>query len=347
MAAQCKIRKDLIKEKRKVIRDHSKSRARSQTSGTQETMDAITYAKRAKQNKKGEADLLRIPVTDDNKDIMTIIMSAVVYSHYMEAIVSGSFQNNMDAIYKANGLNPVKFPSQTPTGNIKELYNRLLRTQTDDKEVGVETEATAEGDAMDVEMATKRGRESSLSPAEVKDKKKKKKEEEEKKRESHLSLPLQEKPPIPPPQQLPRERKSRVERETETIIEKKLREERILGARPRSSSQSSTTSTGSSKQQVITAKDMAITIYVPNRESTRKIFATPLTKENKELLRTLLEEKAKITWEHPQVTRDMLVLAIQKKQLALEVFRFRTVPMQEYLSIKEEPKKQQKLYSSK
>ena len=93
---------------------------------------------------------------------------------------------------------------------------------------------------------------------------------------------------------------------------------------------------------------MAITIYVPNRESTRRIFATPLTKEDKEeLLRTLLEGKAKITWEHPQVTRDMLIQAIQKKQLALEVFRFRMVPMQEYLSIKEEPKKQQKLYSSK
>ena len=348
LAAQCMIRKDLIKEKRKIIRDRSKSRARSQARGIQETMEGITYAERAQPNKKqGEADLLRIPVTDDNKDIMTIIMSAVVYSHYMEAIVPGSFQSNMDAIYKANGLNPVKFPSQTPTGNIKELYNRLLRTRTDDEEVGVETGATAEGDTMDVEMATKRGRETSLSPAEVKEKKKKK-EEEEKKKESHLSLPPQEKPPMPPPPQPPRDRKSRAEKETETIIEKKLREERILGARPRSSSQSSTASTGSSKQQVITAKDMAITIYVPNRESTRRIFATPLTKEDKEeLLRTLLEEKAKITWEHPQVTRDMLIQAIQKKQLALEVFRFRMVPMQEYLSIKEEPKKQQKLHSSK
>ena len=126
MAAQCKIRKDLIKEKRKLIRDRSRSRARSQTRGTQKTMDGITYAERAKQNKKqGEADLLRIPVKDDNKDIMTIIMSAAVYSHYIEVIVPGSFQSTMDAIYKENGLNPAKFPPQTPTGNIKELYNRL------------------------------------------------------------------------------------------------------------------------------------------------------------------------------------------------------------------------------
>ena len=41
------IRKDLIKEKRKIIRDCSKSRARSQVRGTQETMEGITYAERA------------------------------------------------------------------------------------------------------------------------------------------------------------------------------------------------------------------------------------------------------------------------------------------------------------
>ena len=119
---------------------------------------------------------------------------------------------------------------------------------------------------------------------------------------------------MPPPPQPPRARKSRAERETEIVIEKKLREERVLWARRRLSSQSSTTSTGSSKQQVITAKGMEITIYVPNRESTRKLFATPLTKENnEELLRTLLEGNAKITWEHPQVTINMLIQAIQKK----------------------------------
>ena len=52
LVAQCKIRKDIIKEKRKLIRDRSKSRARSQTRDTQETIDGITYAERAKQNKK-------------------------------------------------------------------------------------------------------------------------------------------------------------------------------------------------------------------------------------------------------------------------------------------------------
>ena len=120
--------------------------------------------------------MLRIPVTDDNKDIMTIVMSAVVYSHYMEAIIPGSFQSNMN-IYKENGLNPVKFLSHTPTGNIKELCNRLLRTQTEDEEVEGGIEITAAGDSMEVEMATKRGREPSLSPAEIKDKKNEKEEE--------------------------------------------------------------------------------------------------------------------------------------------------------------------------
>ena len=82
----------------------------------------------------------------------------------------------MNIIYKENGLNPVRFPWHTPTWNIKELYNRLLRTQAKDEEAEVEEgiETTNTGDSMEVEMVTERGREPSLSPAEIKDKKKKK-----------------------------------------------------------------------------------------------------------------------------------------------------------------------------
>ena len=64
--------------------------------------------------------MLKMPATVENKDVMTIIMSAIiVYSHYTETVIPGSFQNNMNLIYKENGLNPVKFPSHTPTGNVK------------------------------------------------------------------------------------------------------------------------------------------------------------------------------------------------------------------------------------
>ena len=42
-------------------------------------------------------------------------MSAIVYYHYVEAINPGSFQNNINKIYKGNGLKPINFPTPPTT----------------------------------------------------------------------------------------------------------------------------------------------------------------------------------------------------------------------------------------
>ena len=132
---------------------------------------------------------------------MTIIMSAIVYSHYMETIIPGSFQSNMDLIYKENGLKPIKFPKHTPMGNFAEMYINVLRQQLVDDQT--EQGAREPGDAEtfeeeDMEIATsKRGRESSTSPVETKEQKKKR--EKVSRQQSHLTLSPQEKPPMPPP----------------------------------------------------------------------------------------------------------------------------------------------------
>ena len=158
MAAQYKIRKDLIKHKRKEIRDRSISKGRSQTRAA-ERVEGVTYADSTK------ADTKKGPLlTDENKGLMTIIMSAIVYSHYMETIILGSFQSNMDLIYKENGLKPIKFPKHTPMGNFAEMYSNILRQQLVDDQT--EQEVREPGDAetfeeVDMEIATsKRGRES-------------------------------------------------------------------------------------------------------------------------------------------------------------------------------------------
>ena len=52
---------------------------------------------------------------DETKGMITTIMSAIVYSHYVEAIAPGTFQQNMSEIFKRNGLKPVNFP--TPPKN--------------------------------------------------------------------------------------------------------------------------------------------------------------------------------------------------------------------------------------
>ena len=43
--------------------------------------------------------------------MISTIMSAIVYSHYVEALAPGTFQQNMKEMFKMNGLQPVNFPT--------------------------------------------------------------------------------------------------------------------------------------------------------------------------------------------------------------------------------------------
>ena len=179
MAAQCKIRKDLIKHKRKEIRDRSRDRSRSKgrnQTHAAERVEGATYADRAKADTERGSTLM-----DENKDLMTIIMLAIVYSHYLETIIPGNFQSNMDLIYKENGLKLIKFPKHTPMGNFAEVYGNFLRQQlvVDQPGQGVSESGDVETfEEVDMEIVTsKRGRESSTSPVETKEQKKKREEE--------------------------------------------------------------------------------------------------------------------------------------------------------------------------
>ena len=64
-------------------------------------------------------------------------MSAIVYSHYMEAINPGSFQNNMNDIYKRNGLKPVNFPTPPMTDIVlqscREVFLGTQETSTEEE----------------------------------------------------------------------------------------------------------------------------------------------------------------------------------------------------------------------
>ena len=345
LAAQCKIRKDLIKGKRKEIRDRSRDRSRSRgrnQTRAAERVEGATYADRVSAGTRSGPMMM----TDENKDIMTIIMSAIVYSHYMETIIPGSFQSNMDLIYKENGLKPIKFPKHTPMGNFVDVYSNVLKQQLvdDQPEQGVgETGDEEAFEDVDMELMTsKRGRESSTSPGETKDQKKKR--EEESRQQSHvtLTLPPQEKPPMPPPPRPPAVRQKKEKERSQDMTEeisRRVREER-LQARERSHSQSSVSSSASGGHDIKSAKEMAITIHVPNTETNRRIFSTPLNKEKKEVLaRSLMKGNAKLTWEPPSVKRETLLLAIQRKQVPLDTVRFRMTSMEEYMHLNEGSRK--------
>ena len=334
LAAQCKIRKDLIKHKRKEIRDRSRSKGRSQTRAAGR-VEGVTYADSM------NADTKKGPLlTDENKDLMTIIMSAIVYSHYMETIIPGSFQSSMDLIYKENGLKPIKFPKHTPMGNFAEMYSNVLRQQLVDDQT--EQGAREPGDAEtfeeeDMEIASsKRGRESSTLPVETKEQKKKKGRGVTAAVASHF-VSTGETTYATPPSVRPKKEKERSQDMTEEIS-KKIQEER-LRSRERSHSQSSVSSNASGGQ-IRSAKDMAITIHVPNTETNRRIFSTPLNKEKKEVLaRSLMTGNAKLTWEPSPVKRGTLLLAIQRKQVPLDTVKFRMTSMEEYMHLSEGSRK--------
>ena len=62
--------------------------------------------------------------------MITTITSAIVYSHYVEAIDPGSFQSNMTDIYKCNGLKPVNFPTPPMTDAVlQSCREEFLGTQ--------------------------------------------------------------------------------------------------------------------------------------------------------------------------------------------------------------------------
>ena len=55
-------------------------------------------------------DEYQLTRTYKRRDMMTT-MSAIVYSHYVEALTPGTFQHNMSEMFKLNGLKPVNFPT--------------------------------------------------------------------------------------------------------------------------------------------------------------------------------------------------------------------------------------------
>ena len=128
LAARCKVRKDLIKKRRKEIRQRSRSGSRSQVRVDTRTTSDGTYLVAARSGvpsqEQGWAVLSCEP---EMKELTTIILTSIVYSQYRELLEPGSFQRNMDIMYKENGLQRVKFPKQTNIAGMKELYKEILK----------------------------------------------------------------------------------------------------------------------------------------------------------------------------------------------------------------------------
>ena len=122
LAAACSVRKELIKEKRISIRDRSRSRSQQRQATAQAQPSSSTYAGKTSQKVPSFFQGLD---KEEMKRMVTVIMSAICYSHYMEAQYEGTFQKNMDIIFKKNNLHSVKFPDLIRTEGIKDIFENI------------------------------------------------------------------------------------------------------------------------------------------------------------------------------------------------------------------------------
>ena len=76
-----------------------------------------------------------LELSKELKDMTTIILSAIIYSHYKESLMLGSFQRNMNEIYKKNGLTEVQFPKQTEMEETNNIYREILKGNADRMEM--------------------------------------------------------------------------------------------------------------------------------------------------------------------------------------------------------------------
>ena len=156
MAAKCPKRKELIRYKEREIRERSRSRSRSQNR-------AGTYAQAVSGGQVQHSGAVSL-----TRDDMVKIYSSITYAHMMEGVLPGTFHQNIEAMYKLNGLPPVKFPPYIPPPQIDpdqiEVELKKMR-----KALGI-IEETQDDDGisqheMDTDMATRKRSRPSISPS--------------------------------------------------------------------------------------------------------------------------------------------------------------------------------------
>ena len=339
LAAACKIRKELIKRRSKEIRERSKSRSRQE--GGQGFAGAFGYADavRTGPSDGGRKQETTTPLTkDETKNMLTVIMSAIVYGQYMEALEPGSFQRNVNEVYKLNGPREVKFSPPAMTSTVEEACREVFRERTkkDYRTTAEEDRTTTlsssepnlemdisddaiEREEREIDTMIKRSRESLTPPA---------REDKRKKQEKASGAEAAKKPPQPQRQsteQVPGPEsgavtKTRTEAEEGTRETEEEREQRKAAVQPRS--RTSSTSSEKSLPGNIT-KQVGITVYVRKTSNLNITSRDPRKRE--EVRRAITKGDAKITWKNPKAERQSLIQAFSKNKIDMEEIEYRRI----------------------
>ena len=124
LAAACPIRRELIKKKGKELRERSRSRSRNRGMTNSNVIVGSNIRNRQQHQFSGS------PINNtETKELITKIVTSITFAHYMEAFQSGSFQRNMDEMFRLNGLLRVIFPENIVTEGIKDLYRDTMQNK--------------------------------------------------------------------------------------------------------------------------------------------------------------------------------------------------------------------------
>ena len=159
--------------------------------GAQPPMGTFSYAGAAGAGAGGEGGRQQAaePLSkEEKKNMLTIIMSAIVYSHYMEALVPGSFQENINDIYRLNGRERSREEAGRQTDEDGSGAHALGEP---DLEMDLDDEAI-EREEREIDTMIERHRES-MTPPNRDDKRKKNEEQSKQTQQSRQDLPQQEK----------------------------------------------------------------------------------------------------------------------------------------------------------
>ena len=330
LAAACKVRKDLIKKRSKEIRDRSHSRSRARTATHYATYSAAIQPGASEIRGPGTRQMDEPMMSkEESKLMMTTIMSAIIYAQYMEAVEPGSYQRNIEEIYKLNGLPPIKFPPPRMTGAVLQACREIFKEQTKEQEESSvrETESgdmdnisdeAIEREGMEIDRLIKRSRESLTPPL-----------RDEKRKKDGSSSTQSKRPPTPPgkPQQpphpptqgagrgaVPKEQQSR---EKEREREGEGRESFVPRAR------TSSTSSQSSQPDKNITREMGITVYVKKSSPLNTHSRDPRVRE--ELRKAVIKGEAKFTWRNPKAERECIISGFSKGRLDMDEITYKRV----------------------
>ena len=318
LAASCPLRKRLIKEKRTAIMDRSRSRSIQRRYDEQYQPGGESFASRTR---PGITSVMERENKFELKKIMTTILSAIAYSHYMEAQYPGTFQENMNKMYKKNNLHPVWFPDEVETKGVLKMFvdaqydmdpfdeddividAALVKQKKTTKEQKTTIAQAAVPIEMEMETTHKRSREE-LTPSprgKVETTQAQTKESREGKRQ--------------------KDEESKVEQTQQQQQQKKRQ-----SVRQRTDSMGSVGSQGGSRYS---SQDLGITVYMPPHDQYRRMFSKPLNRSNKkQIIRSLLQGQGKFSWRKADIKGEYILDRFKKNKINLSEVEFKLLEVE-------------------